>query len=133
MKRLRLLLAGFVFIGALGAIGSSASAFDLLSDACSKNPEATACKDNDTSQTTTDNSIYGPNGAIGKVVRIMSIIIGVAAVIVIIIAGIQYMTSTGDATNVNNAKNAIIYALIGLLVAVIAQVLVLFVIGRLFG
>ena len=131
IKQLRLLLAGFMLVGTLGMAGATASAaFDVLGEPCASRPDATVCKDNDTTQTTSNNSLYGPNGVVGKIVRILSIIIGFAAVIVIMIAGIQYMTAAGDSTKVSNAKNAIIYALVGLLVAVIAQVLVLYVIGR---
>lgn len=133
MGRIRLLLASFLALSTFVAIGAgSASAFDLFGDPCSnpKADNATVCQEADKPQTPTNNSLYGPNGIITKVVNLLSIIIGVAAVIVIIIAGIQYMISTGDSTKVNNAKNAILYAVIGLVVAVIAQGLVIFVIKK---
>jgi hypothetical protein len=134
IRQLRLLLAGFVFVAVFTGAGAGASAqFELFEDPCKDNPAASVCQDKNTTQTANNNSIYGPDGAVGKIVRIMSIVIGAAAVIVIIIAGIKYMTSSGDANSVNNAKNTIIYALIGLLVAILAQVIVYFVIGRIFS
>jgi hypothetical protein len=103
-----------------------AASFDLL-PTCQDNSSATVCQENKPKT----NPIYGPNGIITKVANIIAIIIGIAAVIVIIIAGIQYMVSTGDPTKVNNAKNAILYAIVGLIVAVLARALVVFTVSRL--
>jgi len=130
IRRLRLLVAGFLLVGALGAAGGSTSAFTLFGDPCKNAPDATVCQEEKKSQTNTDNSLYGPNGIVGKIVTILAFVIGVASVIVIIIAGIQYMTSTGDSTKVNNAKNALLYAVIGLIVAVLAQSVVFFIIKK---
>ena len=58
-------------------------------------------------------------------------IAGVIAVIVIAISGFRYVVSQGDPTNTAKAKNAIIYALIGLAVCVSAVTIVNFVGGRL--
>lgn len=131
IQKLRLLVASLLLVGSIGfATVGTASAFDLFADPCSANPDATVCKESSKAQTQNNNSLWGPDGIIGKIVSLLSFIIGVAAVIVIIIAGIQYMLSTGDATKVNNAKNAILYAVIGLIVALLAQVIVRFVIVR---
>ncbi len=65
-----------------------------------------------------------------KAVTVVATITGVAAVIVMIVAGISYITSTGDPTKVNNAKNTIIYALIGLIVVILARTIIIFVINR---
>lgn len=60
-------------------------------------------------------------------INILSIIIGIAAVIVIILSGLKYITSGGDSNGISSAKNTLVYALIGLLVASLAQFLVHFV------
>ena len=65
-----------------------------------------------------------------KVVQILAYITGVAAVIVIVISGLRYITSGGDSAGVQNAKNGIIYAVIGLIVALFAQTIVTFVLKR---
>lgn len=57
-------------------------------------------------------------------------IAGVIAVIVIILAGLSYVTSGNDAAAVSKAKNAILYAVIGLVVVMSAFVITQFVIGR---
>lgn len=55
---------------------------------------------------------------------------GIIAVIVIIIAGYMYVTSQGDSAAVTKAKNAILYAVIGLVVIILAFAITWFVIGR---
>lgn len=76
---------------------------------------------------TTENSL---NGTITSVINILSIIVGVIAVIMIIFGGFRYVTSGGDTTKVSSAKTTILYALIGLVIVAIAQVIVKFVIGK---
>lgn len=56
-------------------------------------------------------------------------ILGIVAVIVIILGGIQYMTSTGDAGKVKKAKDTILYGVIGLIICVLAAAIVNFVIN----
>lgn len=55
---------------------------------------------------------------------------GAVAVLVIIFAGFMYATSGGDANAVAKAKNAILYAIVGLVVVALAFVITQFVIGR---
>lgn len=57
--------------------------------------------------------------------------VGVLAVIGIIIGGVQYAISAGDAGKVKRAKNTIMYSLIGLAVALLSWAIVNFVLGNL--
>ncbi len=68
---------------------------------------------------------------LGEVVSILLYGIGVATVIVIIVGGIMYTVSAGDPQKVQRAKSVILYALIGLVIAVAAQLIILFVLDRL--
>lgn len=63
-------------------------------------------------------------------IDILSAIGGIAAVIMIVIGGFKYVTSSGDSQSVGNAKNTIIYSLVGLIVIAFAQVIVQFVLER---
>lgn len=54
---------------------------------------------------------------------------GAVAVIIIIIAGIRYITSTGDSTRIQQAKDTLLYAVIGLVVVIVAFAIVNFVGG----
>jgi hypothetical protein len=64
-----------------------------------------------------------------KIVNILSIIVGVVAVIMIIIGGFRYITSGGESGNVSGAKNTLIYAIVGLIIVALAQFIVHFVIN----
>lgn len=113
---------------ALPSTGISAQV-DPLGTLCNDNPQAVACQGRD--QTPEDNAIFGPNGILTKAAGILALIVGVASVIMIIIGGFQYVLASGDPTNINNAKNTILYAIIGLVVALLARVIISFVLVRL--
>lgn len=69
-------------------------------------------------------------GLIATAINILSWIVGVAAVIMLLVGGFRYVTSGGDANSISAAKNTILYAIIGLVVAALAQALVRFVLRR---
>lgn len=54
--------------------------------------------------------------------------IGVVAVIMLVIGGFKYVTSNGDSNQIHSAKNTVLYAVIGLAVAILGQVIVTYVI-----
>lgn len=66
-------------------------------------------------------------GLVSRAVEILSWIIGVVAVIMVIVGGFKFVVSAGDANGVKSARSTIIYALVGLVVAALAQILVRFV------
>jgi hypothetical protein len=65
-----------------------------------------------------------------RIVNILSVIIGVIAVIMIIIGGFRYITSGGKQESVTSAKNTILYAIIGLVIVALAQIIVRFVLSN---
>lgn len=71
------------------------------------------------------------DSTVATVINIFSWIVGVTAVIMVIIGGFKYVTSQGDSNNINSAKNTILYAIIGLIVVAMAQIIVKFVLNRL--
>lgn len=82
-----------------------------------------ACEDPNTSGT-------GFTNLLKRIVNILSVIIGVIAVIMIIVGGFRYITSGGAAEKVTGAKNTILYALIGLIIVALAQIIVRFVLSN---
>ncbi len=58
-------------------------------------------------------------------------LVGAVAVIFLIIGGLRYVISNGDSKAVEAAKNTILYAIVGIVVAVISFALVQFVINAL--
>lgn len=67
---------------------------------------------------------------IAKLLNILSAVVGIVAVAMIVYAGFRYVTSAGSEGGVKTAKNAIIYAIIGLVIVAFAQIIVHFVIGN---
>lgn len=70
------------------------------------------------------------NNIIHNIINILSVVVGVVAVIMIIIGGLRYITSGGSDTSVTGAKNTILYAIIGLIIVALAQLLVRFVLSK---
>ena len=89
------------------------------------------CQDKDKPQTTGDNSFFGKNGILTKAARLVALGVGVASVIMIIIGGLKLVMASGDPSNVKGAKDTILYALVGLVVAAIAGTIIQFVVGNL--
>ena len=73
----------------------------------------------------------GDSGVFKTVVNILLFIIGLISVIMLIWGGIRYTTSGGNANSVTAAKNTIMYAIIGLVVAIFAYAIVNWVVGEL--
>lgn len=62
------------------------------------------------------------------VINVLLYIIGIVAVIMIVIGGIRYTTSNGDSSSIKSAKDTILYAVVGLVVAIMAFAIVNFVV-----
>ena len=68
------------------------------------------------------------NSTIVTVINILSIVVGIMSVIMIIIAGMKYITASGDPGSIKSARNTIIYALVGIAIVALAQTIVKFVV-----
>jgi len=75
--------------------------------------------------------LFGPTGAFRQITNTILYIVGIIAVIMLIIGGIKYVVSGGDSKKVTDAKNTVLYAIIGLVIAVFAYAIVNFVISAL--
>ena len=70
------------------------------------------------------------NKVIHTIINLLSVVVGVVAVIMIIVGGLRYITSGGSDTSVTGAKNTILYAIIGLIIVALAQILVRFILSK---
>ncbi len=84
-----------------------------------KNTGTDSCEDDGE-----DNSFAG---LAKKIINIFSIVVGTVSVVMIIIGGFRYIISGGDSNGVSGAKNTILYAIVGLVIVLFAQVIVRFV------
>jgi glucose uptake protein GlcU len=67
---------------------------------------------------------------IKTIVNILLYILGAIAVVMIVIGGVRYTTSNGDSASTKSAKDTILYAVIGLIVAILAYAIVNFVVDQ---
>ena len=108
------LLLGFG--GAALVPAQNAAAINVF-DQCKNNADAAVCK--------AKGDTVGP--LIQTVINILLYILGAVAVVMIVIGGIKYTVSGGDSSAVTSAKNTILYAIVGIIVAVLAFAIVNFV------
>ena len=62
-----------------------------------------------------------------RIINIFSVVVGAVSVIMIIIGGFRYIISGGDSSGVSSAKNTILYAIVGLVIVLFAQVIIRFI------
>lgn len=113
------LAVGVMLAGAIAISSQTASALTLEQGA-----EAARCDGCPT-------NLFGDDGVFKQITNTILYIVGVVAVIMLIIGGIKYLISGGDSKKVTDAKNTVLYAIIGLIIALLSFAIVNFVISAL--
>ena len=142
IQKLKILLAGGIIASLLlvyGSVATTSPAFAASPTGSCTSASSCACVGAHTIDTGTGTgsdtgcsatkSGVALGGIINTVINIMSLLVGALAIIMILVAGIRFITS-GGGEGAAAAKNTLIYALIGLAVAALAQVMVHFVLNR---
>ena len=75
--------------------------------------------------------LFGEAGAFRQITNTILYIVGIIAVIMLIIGGIKYLVSGGDAKKVTDAKNTVLYAIIGIVICFFAYAIINFVVSAL--
>lgn len=116
-------------------IPASVSAQDYCSKTDLTAQQALQCGTNGASGNDQNASTAATNidNTIAKFVNVFSVIIGVIATIMIIVGGFRYITSSGNTEKISQAKNTILYALIGLVVVALSQAISSFVLSHATG
>ncbi len=132
MKRIKqLLLAAILLVGvSLTAVPSTVGAVDVL-QACTNGAASANVGDDDYSAVCASKDKDSASSFITIIVNTLLYVIGAISVIMLIFGGIRYATSAGVANNITAAKNTIMYALIGLVVAFLAYAIVNWVLKQL--
>lgn len=112
------LIAGFGLVTIPSTVGAQAKS--AISEACKDAPESPLCK-----QSPITGAVF-----IKNLVNSLLYVLAAVSVIVIVIAGIFYTTSSGDAALVTKAKNTLLYAVVGLVVALLSYAIVNYVIVK---
>jgi hypothetical protein len=118
-------VAAFVVVG-LGAVALTvpATALDCAGANCAQVGVNNVNPDTDSTSLET---------VITTIINVVIYVIGLVAVVMIILGGVQYTTSQGEAAKVKKAKDTILYGIIGLVVAILAFAIVNFVLSGVFG
>ena len=72
-------------------------------------------------------NVFGDSGIFRTITNVLLFVLGAISVIMIIIGGLRYVVSGGNATSVTAAKNTILYAIVGVIVALLAYAIINFV------
>lgn len=70
------------------------------------------------------------NAQVQNITNTMLLVIGIVAVIMLIVGGFRYVLSNGNEKAISGAKDTILYAIIGIVVALLSYAIVNFVLGR---
>lgn len=74
-------------------------------------------------------ALFGNTGVFTTISNLMLFGIGAVSVIMVIVGGLRYVISGGNSATITTAKNTILYAIVGLVIAILAYAIVNFVIG----
>jgi cytochrome bd-type quinol oxidase subunit 2 len=132
MKRLNRTLASFALVLGFAVpalVPIAASAQDVNQNLCN-GANFTFDATDQTCNEETSTAGAQVDTIVTTIINVISLVVGVVSVIMIIVGGLRYITSNGDSGNVTNAKNTILYAIIGLVIVALAQLIVQFVIER---
>lgn len=112
------IVTAMMMVGLVTAAAAPAGAINVFGACSGSAASSEVCKSKN------DDSV---GNLVQTIIGILSFVIGVVAVIMIIVGGIKYVLSNGDASQVKSAKDTILYAVIGLIVALLAYAIVNFV------
>ena len=132
IKKLKLIILSMSYLFALAlpvaatVPAYAASPADIQSNLCQGSNLDVSTTTNSCATTVPDPS-GGVTNTIAKIINILSVIIGAIAVVMIIIGGFRYVTSGGNAESTKSARQTIVYAIVGLIIVALAQVIVHFV------
>ncbi len=115
---------------AVSAAPMALAAYNPIGNACKGVSDSPTCN---SASSTTDNPLTGTNGVLLNIANLIAIVAGIAAVIMIIIAGIQYMTAAGDSQKAATARKIIIGAVVGIVFIVAARFIITIVVKGVSG
>lgn len=76
-------------------------------------------------------SLFGIGGTFNTITNVLLFAVGALSVLMLIFGGLRYVVSGGNQTAVTGAKNTILYAIVGLVVALLAYAVINFVLSTL--
>lgn len=123
IKQIPKLIAAMAFV-VVGGLAATAFDAQIAHAACTG---GAACVDAALKSVNPGNTTDLP-GMIKTIINVLLFVIGAVSVIMIVVGGIKYTTSNGDSNAVKSAKDTILYAIIGVVVSLLAFAIVNFVV-----
>jgi len=128
MRRIHIFLLAIASFATFISLSVTPVAFagtSVLGDACKDPASANSviCQQSTDAESKTTKFV-------SDLIKLLLYAIGIISVIMIIIGGIKYTTSNGDSGQITSAKNTILYAVVGLVVALLAFAIVNFVVSQ---
>ena len=121
MKQLlKILVAPALMLSASFAAPVIVSAVDVCSGS---NGSSLYCQNKSEGETKVKSTI-------GNVTNLLLMAVGAISIIMIVVGGILFALSNGDSSKVAKARNTVLYAAVGLMVALLASAIVNLVFGR---
>ena len=117
--------AGQVFTGAAAAVTLMAGRVMAAEAGGSSNPAQAGA--NTAKGSGMPSELVGVNGVFTRITNTVLYAVGIISVIMLIFGGLRYVISGGDSKKVTDAKNTIMYAIIGLIISILAYAIVNFV------
>lgn len=129
MKIIREILLSIFVVGFILAPTQSAFAAQVLGGFCGTSgaSSTTVCQESNAQSRSTANPIITD---IGVAIKIVSYAIGIMAVFVMIVSGLRFVMSNGNSNTIAQVRSGIFYAVIGIMVAALAQIFVAFVLDK---
>ena len=116
----KILAAGIRMIGLLGVFTPAVYAANGINICSEENQNSVYCQNKDKGEGQV-------NGIIKTIVEVLLMAVGAISIIMIVIGGILFALSSGDAQKAAKARSTILYAVVGLIVSVFASAIVNFV------
>lgn len=123
--------AGQVFTGAAAAVTLMAGHVMAAEAGSASNPAQAGA--NTAKGSGMPSELVGVNGVFTRITNTVLYAVGIISVIMLIYGGLRYVISGGDSKKVTDAKNTIMYAIIGLIISILAYAIVNFVINAVGG
>lgn len=124
-----LLMVPLLTLGMAAAVSSPAYAGKPNQDCDDTNINISEGVDCAQGKQTQANLFAGNDSLFKTVTNVLLFLIGAVSVIMLVVGGFRYVLSSGDSTAVANAKNTILYSVVGIVVALLAYAIVNFVVS----
>lgn len=122
MKQWKQIVVGCAMLIGIGGLMLSTEPVGAINvfDQCAASSDTAVCASKDDSA----------NGMVMRVINTLLIVLGMISVIMVVIGGVRYTISGGNSTHTKEARETIIYSVVGLIVAIMSFTIVNFVVGR---